>query len=111
MSAWHRAHQQRSVQSSAVQSSRYLRRCTFCASNAVGDERHCVFDCLHFQGLRQQHAETFQEFHNAMFAIESLIRHKHLLKDARDSMRNLMWHQNQKALSDFVIANLDGPRT
>ncbi len=30
---------------------------------------------------------------------------------ARDSMRNLMWHQYQKALSDFVIAILDEPRT
>ncbi len=34
-----------------------------------------------------------------------------LLQDARDSMRNLMWHPNQKALSDFVIAILDEPRT
>ncbi len=34
-----------------------------------------------------------------------------LLQDARDSMRDLMWHQNQKALSDFVIAILDEPRT
>ncbi len=34
-----------------------------------------------------------------------------LFKDARDSMRNLMWHQNQKALSDYVIAILDEPRT
>ncbi len=34
-----------------------------------------------------------------------------LLQNARDSMRNLMWHQNQKALSDFVIAILDEPRT
>ncbi len=34
-----------------------------------------------------------------------------LLQDARDSMRSLMWHQNQKALSDFVIAILDEPRT
>ncbi len=34
-----------------------------------------------------------------------------LLQDARDSMRNLMWLQNQKALSDFVIAILDEPRT
>ncbi len=25
-----------------------------------------------------------------------------LLQDARDSMRNLMWHPNQKALSDFA---------
>ncbi len=34
-----------------------------------------------------------------------------LLQDARDSMRNLMWYQNQKALSDFVIAILDEPQT
>ncbi len=34
-----------------------------------------------------------------------------LLQDACDSMRNLMWHLNQKALSDFVIAILDEPRT
>ncbi len=34
-----------------------------------------------------------------------------LLQGARDSMRNLMWHQNQKALSDFAIAILDEPRT
>ncbi len=26
-----------------------------------------------------------------------------LLQDARDSMRNLMWHQSQKALSDFSL--------
>ncbi len=32
-------------------------------------------------------------------------------RDHRDSMRNLMWHQNQKALSDFVVAILDEPRT
>ncbi len=34
-----------------------------------------------------------------------------LLLDARDSMRKLMWHQYHKALSDFVIAILDEPRT
>ncbi len=34
-----------------------------------------------------------------------------LLPGARDSTRNLMWHQNQKAVSDFVIAILDEPRT
>ncbi len=27
---------------------RHLRRCTFCATNAIGDERHCVFGCPHF---------------------------------------------------------------
>ncbi len=41
---------------------RHLRRCTFCATSAIGDERHCVFDCPHFQGLRQQHADDFQGF-------------------------------------------------
>ncbi len=30
-----------------------------------------------------------------------------LLQSARDSMRNLMWHQDQEALSNFVIAILD----
>ncbi len=38
-------------------------------------------------------------------------QYPNLLQDARDSMRNLMWHQNQKTLSDFVIAILDEPRT
>ncbi len=40
-----------------------------------------------------------------------LTQYADLLQNARDSMRNLMWHQNQKALSDFVIAILDEPRT
>ncbi len=34
-----------------------------------------------------------------------------LLQDVHDSMHNFMWHQDQKALSDFVIAILDEPRT
>ncbi len=46
--------------------------------------------------------------HNLMISALSM---PDLLQDARDSMRNLMWHQNQKALSDFVIAILDEPRT
>ncbi len=40
---------------------RHLRRCTFCATNAIGDERHCVVDCPRFQGLWQQHAEEEEE--------------------------------------------------
>ncbi len=48
------------------QAPRHLRRCTFCATNAIGDERHCVFDCPYFQGLRQQHTEIFQDSHDAM---------------------------------------------
>ncbi len=52
-----------------------------------------MLECPQFDDIRAQYAD--------------------LLQDARacDSMRNLMWHQNQKALSDFVIAILDEPRT
>ncbi len=49
-----------------------------------------MLECPQFDGIRAQSAD--------------------LLQDARDSMRDLMWHQNQKALSDFVIAILDEPR-
>ncbi len=63
---------------------RHLRRCTFCATNAVGDERHCVFDCPHFQGLRQQHAEIF--------------------RDSHDAMRSVMWHKDQKSVCALVLA-------
>ncbi len=54
------------IEQGRIEKPQHLRRCTFCATNidinAIGDERHCIFDCLdcpHFQGLRQQHAETF----------------------------------------------------
>ncbi len=70
---------------------RYLRRCTLCSRHAPGDERHFMLECPQLDGIRAQYPN--------------------LLQDARDSMRNLMWHQNQKALSDFVIAILDEPRT
>ncbi len=70
---------------------RYLRRCTLCSRHAPGDERHFMLECPQFDDIRAQYPD--------------------LLQDARDSMRNLMWHQNQKALSDFVIAILDEPRT
>ena len=70
---------------------RYLRRCTLCSRHAPGDERHFMLECPQFDGIRAQYPD--------------------LLQDARDSMRNLMWHRNQKALSDFVIAILDQPRT
>ncbi len=62
----------------------HLRRCTFCATNAIGDERHCVFDCLHFQGLPQQHAMIFRESH--------------------DAMRSVMWHKDQKSVCALVLA-------
>ena len=31
-----------------------LRRCTLCSTHAIGDERHYVFDCLHFSHIRRQ---------------------------------------------------------
>ncbi len=62
-----------------------------CSRHAPGDERHFMLECPQFDDIRAQYPD--------------------LLQDARDSMRNLMWYQNQKALSDFVIAILDEPRT
>ena len=70
---------------------RYLRRCTLWPRHAPGDERHFMLECPQFGDIRARYAD--------------------LLQDAGDSMRNLMWHQNQKALSDMVIAILDEPRT
>ncbi len=67
---------------------RHLRRCTFCATTAIGDERHCVFDCPHFQGLRQQHAEIF--------------------RDSHDAMRSVMWHKDQKSVCALVLAIVNG---
>ncbi len=70
---------------------RRLRRCTFCASNAIGDERHCVFACPHFQGLRQQHAMIFKESH--------------------DAMRSVMWHKDQKSVCALVLAIVNEAQT
>ena len=41
---------------------RHLRRCTFCATNAIGNERHCVFDCPHFPGPSAAACRDFQGF-------------------------------------------------
>ncbi len=57
---------------------------------AGGDERHFMLECPQFDDICAQYPD--------------------LLQHAHDSTRNLMWHQNQKALSDFVIAILDEPR-
>ena len=70
---------------------RHLRRCTFCATNAIGDERHCLFDCPHFQGLRQQHAEIF--------------------RDSHDAMRSVMWHKDQQSVCALVLAIVNEART
>ncbi len=70
---------------------RHLRRCTFCATTAIGDERHCVFDCPHFQGLRQQHAGLF--------------------RDSHDAMRSVMWHKDQKSVCALVLAIVNEAQT
>ncbi len=48
---------------------RHLRRCTFCTTGAMGDKRHCVYDCPHFQGLWQQHADILHDFHDAIMEV------------------------------------------
>ena len=63
---------------------RHLRRCTLCAARAVGDERHCVFDCPCFRDLRQEHARLFEDAHCAM--------------------RCLMWHKDQKSVCSLILA-------
>ncbi len=70
---------------------RHLWRCTVCATTAIGDERHCVFDCPHFQGLRQQHAQ--------------------ILQDSHDAMRSLMWHKDQKSVCALVLAIVNEAQT
>ena len=70
---------------------RHLRRCTICATDAIGDERHCVFDCPHFQSLRQQHAEIF--------------------RDSHDAMRSVMWHKDQKSVCALVLAIVNEAQT
>ncbi len=58
---------------------------------AIGDERHCVFDCPHFQGLRLQHAEIFRDSHEAM--------------------RSVMWHKDQKSVCALVLAIVNEAQT
>ncbi len=70
---------------------RHLHRYTFCATNAIGDERHCVFDCPRFQGLRQQHAGNFEDSH--------------------DAMRYLMWHNDQNSVCALVVAIVNEAQT
>ncbi len=50
-----------------------------------------VFDCPHFQGFRQQHAEIFQDSH--------------------DAMRSLMWHNDQKSVCALVLAIVNEAQT
>ncbi len=58
---------------------------------AIGDERHCVFDCPRFQGLRRQHAEIF--------------------RDSHDAMRSVMWQKDQKSVCALVLAIVNEAQT
>ncbi len=58
---------------------------------AIGDERHRVFDYPHFEGLSRQHAETFQDSH--------------------DAVRSLMWHEDQKSVYVLVLAIVNEAQT
>ncbi len=60
-------------------------------ANDIGDERHCVFGCPHFQGLRQQHGEIVQDPH--------------------DAMRSFMWHKDQKSVCALVLAFVNEAQT
>lgn len=50
-----------------------------------------MLECPYFDDVRAQYLQLFS--------------------DARDSMRNLMWHRNQKAVADLVIGILDEAQT
>ena len=69
---------------------RHLRRCTFCTTRAVGDERHCIFDCPRFCELRQEHADLFGDAH---------------------AMRSLMWHKDQKSVCALILAIVSEAQT
>ena len=70
---------------------RYLRRCTLCRQHAPGVQRRYSFECPYFHDVRAQYPQLFS--------------------DGRDSMRNLMWHRDQKAVVDLVIGILDEVQT
>ena len=63
---------------------RHLRRCTLCDSLSTGDERHYLFECSELQSVRDQFSSLFD--------------------DASGSMRCLVWHKNQKAVSQLLTA-------
>ena len=66
---------------------RHLRRCTLCATHAVGDERHYVFDCPELDFIRR--------------------RFRGLFRDADGAMQRLVWHKDQKAVCHCLIAILN----
>ena len=75
----------------------HLCRCTFCTSQAVLDERHCLFDCPHFGGLRFEHAQLFEQAHGAIGAMPT--------------MPSLMWHKNPKSVCAMILAIVNEAQT
>ena len=63
---------------------RHLRSCTFCPHRALGDERHCIFECPRFDGHWLSFAQLFDDAHGAM--------------------RTLVWHKDHKAVSALILA-------
>ena len=43
-----------------------LRRRTLCSTRSVGDERHFLFECPHFDEIRAQYVDLFDSSANAM---------------------------------------------
>ncbi len=56
----------------------------FCGSVDLESTGRCSYDGPHLQGLHQQHAEIFQDSH--------------------DAMRSLTWHKDQKSVCALVLA-------
>ena len=65
---------------------RHLRRCILCNSLSTGDEHHYLYECSNLQGIRGQFSFLFD--------------------DASGSMRCLVWHKDQKAVSQLLTAVL-----
>ena len=63
---------------------RHLRSCTLGPGQALGDERHCIFECPRFDGHRLSFARLFDDAHGAM--------------------RTLVWNKDQKAVSALILA-------
>ncbi len=63
---------------------RHLRSCIFCPGWALGDERHCVFECPRFDGHRLSFPQLFDDAHYVI--------------------RTLVWHKHQKAVSALTLA-------
>ena len=69
----------------------HLPQCNLRSTQAVGNEIHSVFHCPRFGAIRAQYPNLFQN-------------------DA-GSMRLFMWHEDQKAVSHCLTANLQMAQT